>query len=194
MTRNKVGFFGGTFNPVHRAHVDIANEFIEKFSLDLLYIIPNNIPPLKKSHGVSGKDRAEMLKLAFSGNTKVIVSDIELKRNGMSYTCDTVDELKALHPESELYMLLGDDWADRFDKWKNYRYILQSVKLVIAYRGLCDLTDFLNRTERESGVRPLLLENKIRAVSSTEARDTLDKTILPEKVYDYIIERGLYLK
>ena len=194
MTKNRIGFFGGTFNPVHRAHVDIANEFIEKFSLDMLYIIPNNIPPLKESHGVSGKERSEMLGIAFSGNNKVIISDIELKRSGMSYTCDTVDELKALHPESEIYMLMGDDWIDRFDKWKNYRYILENVHLVIAYRGLSDLTEFLDMAEAVSGRRPSLLDNQKQKISSTAARERLDKSLLPDGVYEYIIERGLYLK
>lgn len=194
MTRNKIGFFGGTFNPVHRAHVDIANEFIKNFSLDTLYVIPNNIPPLKNSHGVSGKERSDMMKIAFSGNDKVIVSDIELKRSGMSYTCDTVAELNALHPESELFMLIGDDWLDRFDKWKNYEYILNNVTLVIAYRGLTDIADFLDKSEQISGKRPYLLENKKMEVSSTEIRESIDERLLPKGVYEYIKERGLYAK
>ena len=175
MTRNKIGFFGGTFNPVHVAHVDIANEFIEKFSLDLLYVIPNNIPPLKESHGVSGQERMAMLKLAFSGNDKVTISDIELKRDGMSYTCDTVNELKSLHPDSEIYMLMGDDWVDRFDRWKNYTYILENVNLVVAYRGQTDLTEFLDKTEYVSGKRPSLLKNERMEVSSTEVRSGISK-------------------
>lgn len=194
MTTNKIGFFGGTFNPVHRAHVDIANEFIKKFGLDTLYVIPNNIPPLKESHGVSGSERMAMLNIAFSGNDKVIISDIELARNGMSYTCDTVAALKELHPESELYMLMGDDWIDRFDRWKNYRYILNNVQLVVAYRGDNDMGAFLDMAEAASGRRPLLLENKRQLISSTEARTTLDKSLLPDGVYEYITERGLYLK
>ena len=194
MTRNKIGFFGGTFNPVHVAHVDIANRFIEKFSLDLLYVIPNNIPPLKESHGVSGQERMDMLKLAFSGNDKVIISDIELKRDGMSYTCDTVNELKSLHPDSDIYMLMGDDWVDRFDRWKNYTYILENVNLVVAYRGQTDLTEFLDKIESVSGKRPSLLKNEIMEVSSTEVRKGICKSLLPDKVYEYIIERGLYLK
>jgi cytidyltransferase-like protein len=62
----RIGIFGGTFNPIHRAHYDIALEFIDKFSLDLLYVIPNNVPPMKESHGVSGNERLEMLEIAFS--------------------------------------------------------------------------------------------------------------------------------
>ncbi len=194
MTANKIGIFGGTFNPVHKAHVSIANEFINKFSLDLLYIIPNNIPPLKESHGVSGKERLEMLKIAFSGNDKVNISDIELCRAGMSYTCDTVAELKKLHPESELYLLMGDDWIDRFDQWKNYRYILDNVTLVVAYRGEADVKDALCRLESASGKRPMLLKNDRILLSSTQLRNELNRELLPDGVYEYIKKRGLYRK
>ncbi|MBQ1205613.1 MAG: adenylyltransferase/cytidyltransferase family protein, partial [Clostridia bacterium] len=90
MTKNRIGIFGGTFNPVHKGHVAIAEKFITSFSLDILYIIPNRISPLKDVRAVSGEDRTEMLKIAFSGNNKVRISDIELKREGTSYTCDTV--------------------------------------------------------------------------------------------------------
>ncbi len=194
MTKNKIGIFGGTFNPIHQAHVRIANEFISKFSLDMLYVIPNNIPPMKDSHGVSGKERFEMLEIAFSGNDKVNISDIELVRDGMSYTCDTVAELKKIHPDSELFLLLGDDWIDRFDKWKNYKYILDNATLVVAYRGVKDITEALDRLEQVSNKRPMLLENRRLELSSTEFREEQKAELLPEKVYEYIRKRGLYRK
>lgn len=194
MTKNKIGIFGGTFNPVHRAHVMIANEFVSKFSLDLLYVIPNNIPPLKESHGVSGKERFCMLEIAFSGNDKVRISDIELTRTGMSYTCDTVAEIKKIHPESEIFLLFGDDWIDRFDKWKNYQYILDNVTLVVAYRGDIDINPSLDRLQKLSDKKILLLENKKILLSSTELREELKKDQLPDGVYEYIKKRGLYCK
>jgi len=194
MTKNKIGIFGGTFNPIHRAHVMIANEFVSKFSLDLLYVIPNNIPPMKEAHGVSEKERLEMLEIAFSGNDKAKISDIELVRGGMSYTCDTVAELKSMHQGSELFLLLGDDWIDRLDRWKNYKYILDNVTLVVAYRGLKDLTDDLDRLEKVSNKRPLLLENKRLMLSSTDFREQQKAELLPDGVYEYITKRGLYRK
>lgn len=194
MTRNRIGIFGGTFNPVHIAHVAVAAEFIEKFSLDLLYIIPNNIPPMKEAHGVSGKDRLEMLNIAFSGNDKICVSDIELCRSGMSYTRDTVAELREMHPESELLLLTGDDWIDDFDKWKDYRFILDNASLVVAYRGKKDISDALDRLEGLSGKRPMLLNNDRIVLSSTGLRKDIKKEKLPEGVYEYIQKRGLYRK
>ncbi|MBQ4317437.1 MAG: nicotinate-nucleotide adenylyltransferase [Clostridia bacterium] len=194
MTKNKIGIFGGTFNPVHRAHVEIANEFISKFSLDLLYVIPNNIPPMKESHGVSGEERFKMLEIAFSGNDKVKISDIELTRTGMSYTCDTVAEIKKIHPESELFLLFGDDWIDRFDKWKNYQYILDNANLVVAYRGDIDIKPSIDRLQKLSDKKILLLENNKILLSSTELRNGLKKDRLPDGVYEYITKRGLYRK
>lgn len=192
MTRNKVGIFGGTFNPIHRAHVAIALEFIEKFSLDLLYVIPNNIPPLKNLHGVSGNDRLCMLEIAFSGQEKVIISDTELKRGGMSYTCDTVAEIKANHPEADLLLLVGDDWIDRFDMWKNYGDILDMATLVVAYRGIADIDVHRERIYRKTGKEFLLLNNEKAELSSTDFREAHDKSLLPDGVYEYIEERGLY--
>ena len=192
MTANKIGIFGGTFNPVHKGHVAVAESFIENLSLDLLYVIPNNIPPMKESHGVSGEDRFNMLKIAFSGNNNVAVSDIELKREGMSYTRDTVAAIKEMHPNSELYLLTGDDWIDSFDKWKDYRYILDNAQLVVAYREHSDITKSLDRLEALSGKRPKLLENKRIELASSEFRAQPNSEALPDGVFEYIKEKGLY--
>lgn len=194
MRKTKIGIFGGTFNPVHIGHIEIAKAFIEQFMLDVLYVIPNNIPPIKESYGVSGQDRLNMLGLAFADFEKAIVSDTEIARGGMSYTCDTVAELKALHPEGELFLLIGDDWVDRFDKWKDWRYITDNATPVVACRGGRDIAEPLERLYRISGKRFLLLENERICASSTEYREKEDQNLLPKAVYEYIKERGLYRK
>ncbi len=192
MTTNKIGIFGGTFNPVHRGHVAAAERFIKDFGLDMLYVIPNNISPLKISNSVSGEDRSNMLKIAFSHNEKVVVSDIELKREGTSYTRDTVAELKAMHPDSELYLLTGDDWIDSFDKWKDYKFILENAHLVVAVRSGNDITASLDRLESLTGIRPLELENERIELSSSQFRAEPKKEYLPDGVFEYIEERRLY--
>lgn len=194
MRKTKIGIFGGTFNPVHLGHVNIAKAFIEQFMLDILYVIPNNIPPIKESYGVSGEDRLNMLKLAFADIEKAIVNDTEIKRGGMSYTCETVAELKDMHPESELLLLIGDDWVDRFDKWKDWRYITDNVTPIVACRGNIDISEPLERLYRISGKRFLLLENERISASSTEFRGSNNSQLLPKAVYEYIEERGLYRK
>ena len=190
----RIGIFGGTFNPVHIAHVAVAREFLSAFSLDLLYVIPNNIPPMKESHGVSGQERLEMLEIAFSGVDRVHISDTEIRRGGMSYTRDTVLEIKTLHPDSELFLLMGDDWIDRFDKWRDYRIILDNATLVVAYRGEGDIITHLDRIEALSGHRPLLLENERIELSSSLLRADVQRDMLPDGVYEYIQKRGLYSK
>ena len=195
-TKNKmnrrIGIFGGTFNPIHKAHVEIALAFSERLSLDLLYIIPNNIPPMKESHGVSGLQRLEMLKLAFSGFDNIVVSDIEIKRGGMSYTRDTVAELKEKHCGCDLFLLIGDDWIDNFDKWRDYRYILDNAHLVIASRSGKDISNPLERLKSISEKEIFLLENERIELSSSGFRSLPKKELLPNGVYEYIQKRGLY--
>ncbi len=195
MTVNKkIGIFGGTFNPVHKAHLAVAECFIENFGLDILYVIPNRIPPLKNMGNVSGEDRIEMLKIAFSGNQRVVISDMELKREGVSYTRDTISALREIHPNDKLFLLTGDDWIDSFDKWKDYNYILENATLVVATRSGEDITASLNRLESLSGHRPMLLGNGRIPLSSTEFRNNPEESLLPQGVYEYIKKRGLYLK
>lgn len=191
-TKNKIGIFGGTFDPIHKAHVAIANEFLNRFELDMLYVIPNKISPLKNSQSAYPEHRKEMLEIAFSGNERVVISDIELKREGVSFTCDTVAGLKEAHPESELFLLIGDDWIGRFDRWRNYRFIIENARLVVASRSGSDITADLDRLEELTGIRPIELGNGNIIASSSDFRDNRNKELLPNGVYEYIKERGLY--
>lgn len=190
--KNRIGIFGGTFDPVHNGHVAIAEDFIKKFSLDRLYIIPNNVSPLKARSNVSGEDRFKMLEIAFGGNQKAVVSDIELKRQGPSYTWVTVYEIRVRHPESEIFLLTGDDWIGSFDKWKEFLFILNNAHLVVATRSGEDITAELDRLESLSGKRPRLLKNRKVELSSTEFRADGDGSHLPKGVFEYIKEQGLY--
>lgn len=191
-TRNKIGIFGGTFDPIHKAHVAIATEFIARFSLDLLYVIPNKISPLKDGMSASGEYRKEMLKIAFSGNDKIEISDIELKRDGVSFTRDTVAELKAIHPDSELFLLIGDDWIGRFDRWKDYRFIMENAHLVVANRSGRDISPEIERLYRLTDIRPTELGNDNIIASSSDFRENHNKDLLPDGVYEYIKRQGLY--
>ena len=192
MTRNRIGIFGGSFNPVHKGHIIIADRFIKDFDLDLLYVIPNHISPFKKELEVSGEDRAEMLKIAFEGNQKIVIGNMELKRGGTSYTCDTVADIKMLHEKSDLFLLIGDDHAESFVRWKNFRFILENATLVVAARGDKDVGDALKNIEKTVGVKAELLENQPFECSSSDFRARPDENSLPDGVYEYIKKRGLY--
>ena len=119
--REKIGIYGGSFNPPHLGHLHAARFFSETLRLDRVMIIPAGIPPLKNPCGVSGEDRLELCRRTFPFE----VSDIEVKRSGVSYTVDTLREIRALAPGAELFLLIGTDQAEAFTLWHSWEEILR---------------------------------------------------------------------
>ncbi|MBM3243930.1 MAG: nicotinate (nicotinamide) nucleotide adenylyltransferase, partial [Candidatus Omnitrophica bacterium] len=106
----KIGILGGTFNPVHIGHLILAEEALEKLGLNKIIFMPACLPPHKENIDIAApNERLKMVKLAIKGNKKFIVSDIEIKRAGRSYTVDTVRELKKRSPKDEFYFIIGSD-------------------------------------------------------------------------------------
>ncbi len=113
----RVGIYGGTFSPVHNGHVAAARAFMEQMWLDILYVIPTGVTPHKVMKGdATAKDRLEMCRLAFEGVDGVIVSDLEMRREGKSYTVDTLREL--YDPSGRLFFLMGTDMLLTLDRWR----------------------------------------------------------------------------
>ena len=113
----RVGIYGGTFSPVHNGHVAAAKAFMEQMWLDILYVIPTGVTPHKDMKGdATAADRLEMCRLAFAGMEGVIVSDLEMRREGKSYTVDTLREL--YDPDGRLFLLMGTDMLLTLDKWR----------------------------------------------------------------------------
>ena len=113
----RVGIYGGTFSPVHNGHVAAAKAFMEQMWLDILYVIPTGVTPHKDMKGdATAKDRLEMCRLAFADVDGVIVSDLEMKREGKSYTVDTLREL--YDPAGRLFFLMGTDMLLTLDQWR----------------------------------------------------------------------------
>ena len=113
----RVGIYGGTFSPVHNGHVAAAKAFMEQMWLDILYVIPTGVTPHKAMKGdASAKDRLEMCRLAFADMDGVIVSDLEMRREGKSYTVDTLREL--YDPNGRLFLLMGTDMLLTLDQWR----------------------------------------------------------------------------
>jgi len=112
----RLGIYGGTFAPIHNAHIRVAKAFYNEFLLDKLMIIPAGIPPHKQiAKDDSPEKRLRMCQLAFEGCKGFEISDIELKREGKSYTVMTLRELK--NEETDIYMLCGTDMILSFDQW-----------------------------------------------------------------------------
>lgn len=113
----RVGIYGGTFSPVHNGHVAAAKAFMEQMWLDILYIIPTGVTPHKDMKGdATARDRLEMCRLAFAGMEGVMVSDLEMRREGKSYTVDTLREL--YDPDGRLFLLMGTDMLLTLDTWR----------------------------------------------------------------------------
>ena len=197
----RVGIYGGTFAPVHNAHVETAKLFMEQMRLDYLFVIPSAIPPHKDIDPLDNPmHRLKMCELAFKGMDGVVVSDMEIKRGGKSYTVDT---LKALSAKGRrLLLLCGTDMVLSFDTWYKYREILDLCYPVYMRREKDAMLDAmivnkLSKYYNESGKMFRKLIGEPIELNSTEIREAVKngKSIshmVPSEVEKYIIENRLY--
>jgi len=129
------GILGGTFDPPHVAHLIIAEFVRQELSLDRIVFVPAAVPPHKRDARITPADhRLEMVRLAISGNPAFEVDDIELRRQGISYTVDTLEELNRRHPGDTLILLIGEDNLIDFRSWKNPDRILRLARVVAMTR------------------------------------------------------------
>ena len=190
----KIGILGGTFDPIHMGHLVLAEQVKEKLKLDQVIFIPCLRPPHKTRLKLSPpKDRFCMTQLALEGNPFFSVSDIELKRKGVSYTVDTLRQLKNLYPDSKIYFLTGSDVLNEIHTWKDPEKIYRLVKVVIAKRPGFDEFDSENHFAKKS----LIVNITGVDVSSSEIREKVKKGqsikyLVPFKVEEYIKRKKLY--
>jgi len=220
----RIGLFGGTFNPIHMGHVQVIQEVKEGFDLDKIFIIPSALPPHKETAGlIDVLDRIEMIRLAFSDDPDFVVSDVELKRSGFSYTIDTVHHFKSILPENtELFFIVGSDAFLEVDTWKSFKDLFLLIPFIVMYRapaGQRDtvlqwknlgnyiksrISDRYKYSASRSGYihdekQPVFLfEVTPVDISSTEIRERISKghtirSLVPEIVEDLIKTKGLYL-
>lgn len=188
----RIGIFGGTFDPVHNGHIRAAKAFREECGLDPVYVLPNCLPHMKEHRPASPADRLAMLHLAFDGSDGFVVSDLELKRGGVSYTVDTVDELRKLHPDAELFLYIGDDRLDHFTEWHDFSRLIRLVTVALADRTGRDVSEQVRELRETYGAKIVPLTFRALEASSTDRRNG-DDTRCPEAVNRYIAEKGLYL-
>ena len=186
----KIGILGGTFNPVHIGHLILAEEVREKLGLDKIIFVPTALPPHKDNVNIAqASDRLAMLKLAVKANKFLGVSDVEIKRQGRSYTIDTLKEFKRKYPHDELYFIIGSDLLKYLNEWKDLAEIIKMVKFVAATRPGYPLEQI-----------PQYIQTlAIRAVdvSGFEVRQCIQQNksfgyLVTDKVFDYIKKRKLY--
>ncbi|UCF93265.1 MAG: nicotinate (nicotinamide) nucleotide adenylyltransferase [Desulfobacterales bacterium] len=132
----RIGLFGGTFNPIHVGHLRAALEVKEEFALEKIFLIPAALPPHKeRGHVVDAADRLQMIHLAVTPECGFSVSEVELRRTGISYTIDTVCHFKHILPAGTcLYLVMGLDAFLEIDSWKSYTDLLREVPLIVISR------------------------------------------------------------
>ena len=196
----KYGIFGGSFNPIHYGHLMICEYIKEEMGLDKVIFIPTGNPP-HKDLGVSAEDRYEMVRLAISPNPDFEISDIETTRVKLSYTVDTIRELKKIYKEEKLYFLIGLDSLFQLKTWKKIDDLSQEIEFVVALRpGYIDKEEINNEIDflRDNfGTKINLIKTPLYEISSTDLRDRIHegkslRYLIPKKVLDYIEESGFY--
>ena len=185
----KIGILGGSFNPPHIGHMILAEFVKEHLNLDRIIFIPCNIPPHKsKREIVPGKHRLRMLELALKGRKDYLVSDLELKRGGISYTVDTLMTLKKKYSKDKLFLIIGSDLYQDFSTWYKPEEIKKLVKLVVVVKTL------LKKKEKNI----IFLKMPRIEISSSLIRERLRKGLsirwfVPEEVRKYILRNKLYV-
>lgn len=132
----RIGVFGGTFNPVHLGHIQTVLEVKRAWRLDALFLVPAAVPPHKETALIAdARDRMAMLLLALSETSGVVVSDMELRREGPSYSVDTIRDIRRLLPqETELFFILGSDAFLEIDSWHDYRTLFGEISFIVMRR------------------------------------------------------------
>lgn len=196
----KVGILGGTFNPIHSGHINIASHSYSLFGLDKIILIPTNIPPHKTSNDlVSGVDRLNMCRLAVRELDYAYVSDVELRRDGPSRTLDTLIYLTETYPEDEFYLIIGSDMFLTFDQWYKFKEILKMVSLCVFCRSSRDRETIEEKKQyfKDLGASIYIGDVPMIEISSTELRQVLirneDASVyLHKDVLKYIDAVNLY--
>lgn len=199
---NCIAILGGTFNPVHKGHIMLAEAVVEQYPhIEKLYIMPNNIPAYKDSNGViSSNHRINMLKLAMKHIEKACISDMEIVRGGNTYTIDTLRQIKSYNPDINIYFVIGADSLYNIEKWREFEQVLSLCTIVAAKRD-CDFEDIIDVSEElmrkypQSNIK-LLSTNAVN-ISSSHLRNDInkgiyDKEYLSDDVVDYIKANRLY--
>ena len=197
----RIGIYGGTFNPPHVGHIQAAIQAMDVLELDRLLLIPDRIAPHKviPENSPTAQQRLQMLRIAAAQDPRLEVSDMELQREGVSYTWQTVAQLKDENPDAELILLMGTDMFLSFHTWMHPEKITEKSSLGVFYRGEKGEEAAIQARKEEmehQGVSVHLVKNDVISISSTQLRRLLAFRcagyFLPEGVLDYIRENRLY--
>lgn len=197
----KLAIYGGSFNPPHNGHVAAAMTVLRELNPDKLMIIPASIPPHKELTAGSPTpgERLILAQLAFADLPNTEVSDMEIVREGRSYSADTVEAIKKQYPDAELSVAVGTDMLLSFETWYRFRYLLDNTTLAVFIRNdgeEAEVLAYADHLRSEYGAEIRFLRHDPLPMSSTDVREMLSRRMgasyLPEKVYERIIAAGDY--
>lgn len=189
----RIGIFGGSFNPPHLAHLIVAEHLRNSIALDRVYWIPGSQPPHKDVRSLApGSHRYEMVKLATSDHPSFHVSDLELQREGPSFTIDTIRELKRRNPDDAFFLLMGGDSLSEFHRWKDPEEILEEVPLVVYRRPGSEVPVALVGSERVVVAETPLIEISGTDIRRRVARGESIRYLVPDAVIRFIDANNLY--
>jgi len=207
----KIGLFGGTFNPIHEGHVALAENVSNILELDKMFLIPSKVPPHKTTGIIDADQRLEMVRLTAEGlGDRFVVSDYEVRSDGVSYTLKTLKHFRDRFPDDSLFFACGTDIFATIKTWHKYQELFDYANFIVVSRTqvsfekmldvipqmlkhrIVDIDDFGN----ESSGKIIIYRMPEVDVSSTEIRDIVENSYrranLPDAVYEYISENGLY--
>lgn len=186
----RIGILGGAFNPIHNAHLKFARAALKQLKLKKVIFIPENLPPHKTSREfIDAHHRMKMINLAIKSIKSFEISDIEIKRGGISYTIDTVKHLRKKY--KCIYYLIGTDMLKILPEWRNIRHLCRYVTFAIAKRP-----GFSPKLPKIKGLKTVFVNMPPFDISSTKIRKAIKKhkplKSLPPAVIKYIIKNKLY--
>ncbi|MCX7965846.1 MAG: nicotinate-nucleotide adenylyltransferase [Syntrophorhabdaceae bacterium] len=208
----KIGLFGGTFDPIHLGHLRATEEIREMFSLDTVYFIPVYIPPHKRDKKIANyEDRINMIRLSIRGNRFMKLSDIEIKRGGISYSYDTICYFE--NKFKDIYFIIGIDAFSEINTWHRYEELFYHTNFIVMVRPSALKHSYLEIFPKEikghledegdgifkhsSGKKIFFKDVTQLDISSTRIRRLIEQNksiryLVPDKVVIYIEKRGLY--
>lgn len=194
--------FGGSFNPIHNGHIEVAAAAREKYGLDrVLFMVANDPPHKKIADGVEASARYEMTRLALEGMEGMEPCDLELKRRGKSYTVDTLKILHEMYPEDRIFCIVGADMLLSIDAWYNAPELLRQAEFIAVGRpdsgGEAEMREKIKALEAEYGATVYISGIAGPDLSSTAIRERVGSwrpitELVPVKAAEYIYQNGLY--
>lgn len=198
----RIGIMGGTFDPVHNGHLLLGKQAYEEYALDEIWYMPSHVPPHKKDHRITdGTDRIAMLKLALRDIPYCMVSEFEMKRDGNTYTAQTLELLKQEYPDHKFYFIIGADSLFQIEHWYHPEKVMAMTTLLVSGRiykeAACTLKEQISYLTKKYDADIQILHNKEFDAASAEIRKAVAdgksvSGLIPEAVETYIKDRGLY--